>query len=108
MIDMNFVGFVTLLILSLIAALVVHYGIGYRFLSGFDGFLWKWIIGWVGAWVGSPVLGHWFDGFKLANVYIVPALLGGFVGAFVAALIWKAEAKSVGQAMNRQMEGKPL
>jgi uncharacterized membrane protein YeaQ/YmgE (transglycosylase-associated protein family) len=92
MIGMNFVAFVTLLVLSLIASLIVHFAIRYRLLDSFDGFLWKWVVGWIGGWLGSPVLGHWFDGLKLANVYIIPALLGAF-GAFVATMVWKAEAK---------------
>ncbi len=95
MLDMGFVSFLTLLIISLIAALIVHYAIRYRVLEGVDGFLWKWVIGWVGAWLGSPVLGHWFDGIRISGVYVIPAFLGGFIGAFVAALVWRAEAKAV-------------
>ena len=95
MLDMSFVSFLTLLIISLIAALIVHYAIRYRVLDGFDGFLWKWVMGWVGAWLGTPVLGHWFDGVRISGVYIIPAFLGGFIGAFVAALVWKAESKAL-------------
>ena len=93
MLGMNFLAFVTLLIISLIAALFMHYVVRYRMLVGFDGFLWKWVIGWVGAWMGSPVLGHWLNGLSISNVYIVPACLGGFIGAFVATAVFKAEAK---------------
>jgi uncharacterized membrane protein YeaQ/YmgE (transglycosylase-associated protein family) len=93
MIGMHFMSFLTLLLLSLFAALIVHYAIRYRFLRGFDGFLWKWIVGWVGAWLGTPVLGMWFDGFKVGSVYIIPALLGAFIGAFAAGAVWKAHSK---------------
>ena len=92
MIGMHFAGFLTLLIISLITALIVHYAIRYRYLQGFDGFLVKWIIGWIAAWVASPVLGHWFEPVKIANVYIIPAFIGGFIGAFVSAAVWKANA----------------
>jgi uncharacterized membrane protein YeaQ/YmgE (transglycosylase-associated protein family) len=92
MIDMHFASFLTILVLSLFAALVVHYAVRYRVLKGFDGFLLKWVVGWLGAWIGTPVLGAWFDGFRIGSVYIVPALVGAFAGAFVVGAIWKAEA----------------
>ncbi len=100
MLDMSFVSFLSLLIISLIAALIVHYAIGYRVLDGVDGFLWKWVVGWLGAWLGSPVLGHWFSGIHISNIYIIPAFLGGFIGAFLAAALWKAEAKVVAHRMS--------
>jgi uncharacterized membrane protein YeaQ/YmgE (transglycosylase-associated protein family) len=93
MIDMHFLGFLVVTVLSLFTALVVHYGFRYRVLEGFDGFLWKWIVAWVGGWIGTPVLGMWFDGFKLGSIYIIPALIGAFAGAFVATAIWKAEER---------------
>lgn len=95
MIDMSFASFLTLLIISLITALVMHYAIHYRVLDGIDGFLWKWVVGWIGAWLGTPVLGHWFSGVVISNVYIIPAFLGGFIGAFLVAAVWKAEAKAM-------------
>ncbi len=93
MIGMNFRALLILFVAGLIAAGVLHYVIRYRFLDGFDGFVGKCIAGWVGAWLGSPVLGHWFERAKLANVYLIPALLGAFVGAFVVAATGKALAK---------------
>jgi uncharacterized membrane protein YeaQ/YmgE (transglycosylase-associated protein family) len=95
MIGMPFTGFLSLLIISLIAAVVVHYAIGYRFLEGFDGFLTKWIAGWVGAWLGSPVLGHWLVVVKIGEVYILPALVAGFIGAFAFTAMWKARAAAL-------------
>jgi uncharacterized membrane protein YeaQ/YmgE (transglycosylase-associated protein family) len=94
MIGMNFRALLILFVAALIAAGVVHYVIRYRFLDGFDGFVGKCIAGWVGAWLGSPVLGHWFERAKLANVYLIPALLGAFVGAFVVTATGKALAKA--------------
>lgn len=89
MLDMNFVEFVTLLVVSLIAAFIVHYGFGYRYFKHADGFFWKWIVAWTFAWVASPVLGHWFVHFRIDSIYLIPALLGGFIGAFCATLFWK-------------------
>ena len=91
MIDMHFASFVVITLLSLFAALLVHYAFRYRVLEGFDGLLWKWIVAWLGGWIGTPVLGMWFDGFKVGNVYIIPALIGTFAGAFIATAVWKAE-----------------
>jgi len=93
MIGMNFWAFLVLLVAAVIAAVVLHYLIRYRFLEGIDGFLGKVIAGWVGAWLGSPVLGHWFERVKLAHIYLIPALLGAFAGAFALTATWKARAK---------------
>ncbi|MCL5005221.1 MAG: hypothetical protein M1404_01700 [Acidobacteria bacterium] len=94
MIGMHFGAFLTLLIVSVIGAGVVHYGFRYRFVEGIDGFLGKWIVSWVAAWVASPVMGYWFGNVKIANVYLIPALLGAFAGAFMTTLVFKALAKA--------------
>jgi uncharacterized membrane protein YeaQ/YmgE (transglycosylase-associated protein family) len=95
MIGMNFWAFLVLLVAGLVAAAVIHYVARYRFLEGFDGFLAKVIAGWVGAWLGSPILGHWFEAVKIANIYLIPALLGAFAGAFVVVASAKAMAKAI-------------
>jgi uncharacterized membrane protein YeaQ/YmgE (transglycosylase-associated protein family) len=64
----------------------------YRMLEGFDGFLWDWVIGSAGAWLGSPVLGDWFHRAAIGHTYVIPAFLGAFVSAFVATFVGKAEA----------------
>jgi uncharacterized membrane protein YeaQ/YmgE (transglycosylase-associated protein family) len=93
MIGMHFWAFLVLLVAAVIAAVVLHYLICYRFIEGLDGFLGKVMAGWVGAWLGSPVLGHWFEPVKLAGIYLIPALLGAFVGAFALTATWKGRAK---------------
>jgi uncharacterized membrane protein YeaQ/YmgE (transglycosylase-associated protein family) len=65
--------------------------IRYRFLEGNDAVLGKLIIGWLGAWLGSPVIGHWL--WKVDNVYIVPALVGAIVTIHLTVLTAKALAK---------------
>ena len=94
MVGMNFWTFLVLLVAGVIAAAVVHYVARYRFLEGFDGFLNKVIAGWVGAWLGSPIIGHWFEPVKIANIYLIPALLGAFAGVFVVVATAKAMAKA--------------
>jgi uncharacterized membrane protein YeaQ/YmgE (transglycosylase-associated protein family) len=95
MIGMNFWAFLVLSVASVIAAGVIHYVAHYQILEGFDGFLGKVITGWVGAWLGSPIIGHWFEPVKIANIYLIPALLGAFAGAFVGVAIAKAWAKAL-------------
>jgi len=98
MIGMSFGPFLALLIVGVIAAFVLHVVVRYRMLSQFDGFMVKWIAGWIGAWLGSPVFGHWGLGFNVGNVYIIPALLGGFALAFLVTAAMKAEAVAVAKA----------
>ena len=51
----------------------------------------KLIVGWVGAWLGSPIFGHWF--WKIENVYVVPAILGAIAAVQLVVLTGKALAK---------------
>jgi uncharacterized membrane protein YeaQ/YmgE (transglycosylase-associated protein family) len=98
MIGMGFGGFLTLFVISFIAAAVIHNVARYRFLGGVDGVRAKWIVGWVGAWIASPVLGHWFSGVAIAGQYIIPALLGALAAAFLVSAACKAMAKIRGGA----------
>jgi uncharacterized membrane protein YeaQ/YmgE (transglycosylase-associated protein family) len=94
MIGMGFGAFLTLFVIGFIAAAVMHNGIRYRFLNGVDGFFAKWIVGWLGAWIATPVLGHWFTGFAIGGQYIIPAFLGAFSAAFMMTGVFKALAKA--------------
>jgi uncharacterized membrane protein YeaQ/YmgE (transglycosylase-associated protein family) len=82
LIGMAFPSFLVLLVLSAIAAGIVHWGFRYRLFMGIDGFLGQWMVAWVGAWLGPAVIGHWFDSAIVSNVYVIPALIGAFAGAF--------------------------
>ncbi len=93
MIGMGFGAFLTLFVISFIAAAVIHSAIRYRFLGGVDGFLAKWIVGWVGAWIATPVLGHWFSGVAIGGQYIIPAFLGAFSLAFLTTAACKVMAR---------------
>ncbi len=89
MIGMNFVSFLTLLVISVVVSFVLHYLVKYRVAQGVEGFLGKVILGWLGAWLGSPVLGYWPATVKLDSIYIVPALLGSLAGVFGIVLVLK-------------------
>lgn len=97
LIGMPFASFLVLLILSAIAAAVVHWGFRYRLFMGIDGFIGQWIVAWLGAWLGPAVLGHWFDSAMLANIYIIPALLGAFAGTLAGTINAKVLAAVMSQ-----------
>lgn len=85
MIGMDFVCFIVLLVISIVVSAVLHFGFKYYLRPGFDSFVSKVIFGWIGAWLGPPVLGHWFEGVEIEGVYIIPAILGSL--AFLIILI---------------------
>jgi uncharacterized membrane protein YeaQ/YmgE (transglycosylase-associated protein family) len=91
MLGMSFLSFLILTFIGAVVAATYHYVIRYRFLEGNDAVIGKLIIGWLGAWLGSPVLGHWL--WKVENVYIVPALLGAIATIHLTILTAKALAK---------------
>jgi uncharacterized membrane protein YeaQ/YmgE (transglycosylase-associated protein family) len=76
MIGMDFISFIILLIISIVVAGILHFAFKFYIMPGWMSFISKVVIGWVGAWLGSPVFGHWWDGLNYKEVYIVPAILG--------------------------------
>lgn len=91
MLGMSFLSFLILTLIGAVVAVAYHYVIRYRFLDGNDALVGKLIVGWLGAWLGSPILGHWL--WKVENVYIVPAILGAIVAIHLIVLTGKALAK---------------
>ena len=85
MIGMNFVSFLILLIISVVVSAVLHFGFKLYVRPGLESFLSKVVLGWIGAWLGSPVFGHWFGGLNYDQVYIIPAILGSL--AFLIMLV---------------------
>ena len=88
MIGMSFVSFLVLLGIGVIVAAVSHFVLRYRFLDGLDSFFAKVALGWLGAWLGSPVFGYWW--YKFENIYIVPAILGSITVVLLNVVAWKA------------------
>jgi uncharacterized membrane protein YeaQ/YmgE (transglycosylase-associated protein family) len=76
MIGMDFVSFIILLIISIVVSAVLHFILKVYIIPGWWSYFSKVVIGWIGAWLGSPVLGHWWHGLNYDEVYIVPAILG--------------------------------
>jgi len=73
---MNFVSFIILLAISIVVSAVLHFVFKYYVRPGWNSFISKVIFGWIGAWLGSPVFGYWFEGVKYENVFIIPAIPG--------------------------------
>lgn len=76
MIGMDFISFLVLLIISIIVSGVLHFGFRYYIVPGWWSYITKVIIGWIGAWLGSPVLGYWWQPLAYKEIYIIPAILG--------------------------------
>ncbi len=84
MIGMNFVSFIILLVISIVVSAVLHFVFKYYVRPGWNSFISKVIFGWIGAWLGSPVLGYWFEGVNYEKVYIIPAILGSLAFLILA------------------------
>lgn len=68
-------GFLALLVISIVVAAILHYGLKFYVRAGLTSFISKVIIGYIGAsWFGSSMFGQW--GPSNGAVYYVPAVLG--------------------------------
>jgi len=76
MIGMDFISFIILLIISIVVSGVLHFVFKFYIIPGWWSYASKVLIGWVGAWLGSPVFGYWWPGLNYEEVYIIPAILG--------------------------------
>ncbi|MFI5400305.1 MAG: hypothetical protein ACHQZQ_04535 [SAR324 cluster bacterium] len=84
MIGMDFPSFLILLVISIVVSAILHYGLKYYVTPGIGSFCSKIVVGWVGAWLGSPVLGNWWPGLNYGNVYYIPAILGSAASLILA------------------------
>ena len=94
MFGMDFGSFVILLAISGVVSASLHYGLKYHVTPGLASFGSKVVIGWLGAWLGSPVLGHWFAGLNYGHVYYIPAALGSLALLVLVVDTTKSWAKS--------------
>jgi len=102
MLGTSFLSFLILTLIGAAVALTYHNVLRYRLLEGNDALFGKLIIGWFGAWLGSPVLGHWL--WKIENVYLVPAILGAIAAVHLTTLAGKAIARVVVMRSPTMME----
>ncbi|HTQ53020.1 MAG TPA: hypothetical protein VMI94_01090 [Bryobacteraceae bacterium] len=94
MIGMTFASFVVITVVAAIVTVVFHYGLRYRFLTGPDAVYAKLAVAWLGAWLGSPVVGHW--AFAMNGVYVIPAFVGAISLVILNVAGWKAAARVYG------------
>jgi uncharacterized membrane protein YeaQ/YmgE (transglycosylase-associated protein family) len=95
-IGMDFNSYLILLVISVVVSGILHYGLNYYVTPGHWSFCSKIVVGWVGAWLGSPVLGHWWPGVQYHEIYIVPAILGSLSVLIVAVDVGKMCRSSTG------------
>lgn len=100
MLGMSFFSFLTLTIIGAVVAAIYHWVLRYRYAEGIDAAFGSLVVGWIGAWLGSPVLGHWL--WKYENIYFIPALLGAICTIHLRTLTLKTLAKLM--AAGRTME----
>ena len=81
MIGMSFFAFLTLLIISIVIS-VILFLVKVRVTGGFIVMV---IVAWFGAWLGSPVLGYWWEALCVEGIYIAPAVLGSLVAVCLCA-----------------------
>ena len=87
MIGMNFISFLILLIISIGVSAILHYGFKYYVTPGVWSFCSKVVVGWIGAWLGSPVFGYWphrIPNLQYGDVWFIPAILGALALIIVA------------------------
>ncbi len=87
MIGMDFISFLILLIISVVVSGILHYGLNYYVTPGLWSFCSKVVLGWVGAWLGSPVFGNWphrFPFLQYGDIWFIPAILGALALLVVA------------------------
>jgi uncharacterized membrane protein YeaQ/YmgE (transglycosylase-associated protein family) len=102
MIGMDFISFLTLLVISGVVSYVLHFVLKFYVVPGLASYFGKVAFGWLGAWLGSPVLGHWFAGVQYEQVYIIPAILGSLAAIILAVdLVKSATAASAAGAARR-------
>jgi uncharacterized membrane protein YeaQ/YmgE (transglycosylase-associated protein family) len=82
--SMDFGSFLVLLIISVVVAAILHYGIDYRVDPGVGSFLSKVVWGFVGARFGTRAFGRWWEGLSYGDIFYVPAILGSIAILIVA------------------------
>ena len=99
MIGMDIFAFLYLLAVAVAVSLIMYYAFKIKVPGKyFSALIWAWI----GAWIGTPVMGKWWETISYVNpqtkseVYIVPAILGAIVvlyifHSFALCMGWKYE-----------------
>ena len=79
-IGMDFLPFVYITVIAIVFSLIMRYVIKSKLIAGYPTEL---ILAWLGAWLGSPVFGHWWN-IQHKNVYFISAIIGVFAALFLS------------------------
>ena len=82
--NMDFTSFLILLAISVVVSGILHFGLEYYVTAGWWSYASKVVVGWFGAWLGTPVFGKWPVGLNYNDVYYIPAVVGAFAILVVA------------------------
>jgi uncharacterized membrane protein YeaQ/YmgE (transglycosylase-associated protein family) len=85
MLGQNSITFLILAVIAIVVAAILHYGCRSYVKDDIWSFLSKCVVAWIGAWLGTPVVGAWFAGWNYQHVYFIPAIIGA-VGAVIVAV----------------------
>lgn len=107
MIGIDFISFLILLVISAVVSAVLHYGLKFYVIPGTGSFISKVVVGWIGAWLGSPVFGHWWEGLSYEGVYYVPAIVGAFALLVLAVDVVRSVGAGAARAEARVGPGVP-
>ena len=82
MIYMGFLPFLYLLIISIVVSVVLYFLLKIKHVlpGGYPECL---ILGYIGAWIGTPVFGRW-EFLTIGGISIIPAILGAIAAIFLA------------------------
>ena len=89
MFGMTFSSFLTLLVIGAVCAFIVDNVVKLRVLNKAEGFLGEWIIGWIGAWIGSSVVGHWGWMVPDSSIYLGPAIISSLASVYMSVVLVK-------------------
>jgi uncharacterized membrane protein YeaQ/YmgE (transglycosylase-associated protein family) len=83
MIGMTFASFVALLVIGAVCALFLDGILRPRFLGKGQDYLCQLIVGWLGAWIGSAVVGHWGGMIPTTNIYLLPGIVSSLAAIYL-------------------------
>ena len=95
MTEIGFLSFLVLLVISVVASLLIQYVARIEPIKGIRGLINNICVGFIGAWLGHPIFGHWFKPVRIWDVYIIPALLGSALLIYIFSTIMEFVLKAL-------------
>ncbi|MDX2223275.1 MAG: hypothetical protein SFV21_11025 [Rhodospirillaceae bacterium] len=86
---MAFDSFLVMLVIAVVVAAVMHYGLKLYIRNDLQSFIAKIAVAFLGARVGELIFGDWFARATYSDVALIPAALGAAAVLFVAVDIIK-------------------